>query len=56
MAEPDRTLVHVYRKQGERDWSLTTYEAADEILLESLGMRLTVAALYHKVRLRPAAH
>jgi Uma2 family endonuclease len=54
LAEPDRMTVHVYRRQDDGEWSLATYEAADEVPLESLGVRLSVAALYHKVRLRPA--
>jgi Uma2 family endonuclease len=53
LAEPDRMVVHLYRRQDDGEWSLTTYEAADEVPLESLGVRLPVAALYHKVRLRP---
>ena len=53
LAEPDRMVVHLYRRQDDGRWSLTTYEAADEVPLESLGVRLPVAALYHKVRLRP---
>jgi Uma2 family endonuclease len=53
LAEPDRMVVHLYRRQDDDSWSLTTYEAADEVPLESLGVRLPVAALYHKVRLRP---
>jgi Uma2 family endonuclease len=53
LAEPDRMVVHLYRRQDDGSWSLTTYEAPDEVPLESLGVRLPVAALYHKVRLRP---
>jgi Uma2 family endonuclease len=53
LAEPDRMVVHLYRRQDDGSWSLTTYEAADEAPLESLGVRLPVVALYHKVRLRP---
>jgi Uma2 family endonuclease len=53
LAEPDRMVVHLYRRQDDSSWSLTTYEAADAVPLESLGVRLPVAALYHKVRLRP---
>lgn len=54
LAEPDRMVVHVYRRQDD-DWALTTYTAADEIALESLEVRIAVTALYHKVRLRPTA-
>lgn len=54
LAEPDRMVVHLYRRQDDDDWALTTYTAADEIALESLDVRLAVAALYHKVRFRPA--
>ena len=53
LAEPDRMVVHLYRRRDDGSWSLTTYEAADAVPLESLGVRLPVAALYHKVRLRP---
>jgi Uma2 family endonuclease len=53
LAEPDRMVVHLYRRQDDGGWSLTTFEAGDEVPLESLGVRLPVAALYHKVRLRP---
>ena len=54
LAEPDRMVVHVYRRQDDGSWSLTPYEAADEVPLESLAVRLPVATLYHKVRLRPS--
>ena len=53
LSEPDRMVGHVYRRQDDGSWSFTTYEAADEVPLESLAVRLPVAALYHKVRLRP---
>ena len=53
LAEPDRMIIHLYRRQDDGSWSLTAYEAADEVPLESLSVRLPVAALYHKVRLRP---
>ena len=53
LAEPDRMVVHVYRRQDGGGWSITTYEAADEVPLESLAVRLPVEALYHKVRLHP---
>ncbi len=54
LAAADRVAVHVYQGQGAGDWTPTSYAAGDEILLESLGVRLPVDALYHKVRLRPA--
>ena len=54
LAEPDRMVVHLYRRQDDGSWSLTPYEAADEVPLESLAVRLPVATLYHKVRLRPS--
>ncbi len=55
LAEANRAVVHVYRRQGDGDWESTSYVAGDEIKLESLGLHLPVSALYHKVRLRPVA-
>jgi Uma2 family endonuclease len=54
LAEPDRMVVHVYRRQDDDEWAHTTYEAADDIPVESLGIHVPVTALYHKVRLSPA--
>jgi hypothetical protein len=47
-------VVHVRRRLDDDQWPETTYEADDDIPLESLNTRLSVAALYHKLRLRPA--
>jgi Uma2 family endonuclease len=51
LAEANRATVHVYRRQDDDSWALTSYTAGDEIVLESSGVRLPVAGLYHKVRL-----
>lgn len=51
----DRIAVQVYRRQSDGDWTLTAYASGDEIVLESIGIHLTVEALYHKVRL-PKEH
>jgi Uma2 family endonuclease len=53
LAEPDRMVVHVYRRRDADEWAHFTYEAGDDILLESLDAPLPVTALYHKVRLNP---
>lgn len=47
-------IAHVYRRQDDGNWASTTFSAGDEFVLESLGVRLVVAALYRKVRLRAA--
>jgi Uma2 family endonuclease len=54
LAAADRVAVHVYRRQDNDDWVPTSYVDGDEVVLESLGVRLAVRALYHKVRLSPA--
>lgn len=54
LAAADQAAVHVYRRQDDGTWHSTTYTTGDEMVLESIGVRLPVAALYHKVRLRPA--
>jgi len=54
LAAADRMAVRVHRRQRDGTWISTDYGAGDEIELESLGIRLAVSALYHKVRLRPS--
>ena len=53
LATADRMAVYIYRRQDDGTWASTTYADGDDIVLESLGVHLPVAALYHKVRLRP---
>jgi Uma2 family endonuclease len=54
LAAADRMAVRVHRRQDDGTWIPADYGAGDVIELESLGVRLTVSALYHKVRLRPS--
>jgi Uma2 family endonuclease len=55
LAAADRIAVQVYRRGVDGAWAESTHAAGDELVLESLGVRLPVAALYRKVRLRPRA-
>lgn len=54
LAATDRVAVQVYRRQDDSTWTLTSYVAGDAVMLDSLGVRLSVDALYRKVRLRLA--
>jgi Uma2 family endonuclease len=54
LAAADRMAVRVHRRQDDGTWIPADYGAGDVIELESLGVRLAVNALYHKVRLRPS--
>ncbi len=46
----DRPHVERYRRQGQ-DWVFTEYSAlADEVVLDSIGCTLSLAAIYKRVR------
>src|SRR5262249_40559988 len=54
LAAANQMAVRVHRRQDDGTWIPADYGAGDVIELESLGVRLAVSALYHKVRLRPS--
>lgn len=56
LAEASRMAVHVYRRQDDGAWALTSHAGDDEIALESLDVRLPVAGLYRKVRFASPAN
>lgn len=55
LAEANKVAVHVYRRQDDGSWASNSYAAGDDVILESLNVRIPVDALYRKVRLRPGS-
>ena len=57
LAEAGRKVVHVHRYRTAISWPTLTYLAGQEMILESLAIRVPVDALYSKVLLpRHAPH
>ena len=57
LAEAGRKVVYVHRYHPANPWPTVTYLAGQEMLLESLAIRMPVDALYSKVLLpRHAPH
>jgi hypothetical protein len=53
LAEAGRKVVHVHRYHAATTWPTVTYLAGQEMILESLAIRIPVDALYWKVLLPP---
>ena len=49
--EPEHMAIQIFRRAADDTWPVTLSVDGDTITFESLGVRVPVAALYHKVRL-----
>lgn len=54
MISQNKVLVESYLRESEREWKLTTLrQMSDELLLSTLYLRVSVAAIYEDVEISP---
>jgi Uma2 family endonuclease len=49
LVEQDMPLVEVYRRQSSNTWTITTYDLDGQIALDTLGITIPVAEIYHTI-------
>jgi Uma2 family endonuclease len=50
LVQADRYHVEVFRRNDRGQWVLSEYELADSLLLESIGVEITISELYRQVQ------